>query len=71
MYIYIFIYIYIVKKTDNMPSRLLPIYQWPHGNSCTWVHDVCIYKLIKKENKNLFQLSPQWLFGNSAHEHMM
>ena len=23
-----------------MPSRLLPIRQWPHGNSCTWAHDV-------------------------------
>ena len=31
---------YIVKKPDNVPSRLLPISQWPHGNSCTWAHDV-------------------------------
>ena len=30
----------VVKKTDNVPSRLLPIRQWLHGNSCTWVHDV-------------------------------
>ena len=25
--------IYVVKKTDNVPSRLLPICQWCHGNS--------------------------------------
>ena len=31
-------HIYVVKKTDNVPSRLLPICQWPHGNSCTWTH---------------------------------
>ena len=47
MYLYIFIYIYIiyilVKKTGNVPSRLLPICQWPHGNSCTWAHDILIY----------------------------
>ena len=34
---------HVVKKTDNMPSRLLPIRQWPHGNSCTWAHDVRIH----------------------------
>ena len=22
--------IYVVKKIDNVPSRLLPIHQWPH-----------------------------------------
>ena len=32
--IYIYIYIY------NLPSWLLPICQWPHGNSCTWAHDI-------------------------------
>ena len=26
-YIYIYIYIYVVKKTDQLPSRLLPIRQ--------------------------------------------
>ena len=31
-------YIYVVKKTDNVPSRLLPILQWPQSNSCTWAH---------------------------------
>ena len=45
--IYIYIYIYmlyiymcvcVVKKTDNVPSRLLPIRQWPHGSSCTRAH---------------------------------
>ena len=35
IYIYIYIYIYVVKKTENVPSRLLPICKWPHGNSCT------------------------------------
>ena len=43
IYIYIYIYIYKVKKTDNVPSRLLPIHQWPHGNSCTWAHDVRLW----------------------------
>ena len=27
------------KKTDNVPSRFLPIHQWSHGNSWTWAHD--------------------------------
>ena len=31
------IYIY------NVPSRLLPIRQWPHGNSRTWAHDVQLH----------------------------
>ena len=44
MYIYIYIYTYkvkytyVVKKTDNVPSRLSP--QWLYGNSCIWVQDV-------------------------------
>ena len=25
--------IYVVNKTDNVPSRLLPIRQWRHGNN--------------------------------------
>ena len=25
---------------DNVPSRLLPERQWPHGISCAWAHDV-------------------------------
>ena len=51
MYVYIYIYIYIfmcgdclclclVRKIDNMHSRLLSIRQWRHGNSCTSAHDV-------------------------------
>ena len=36
------IYSQVVKKTDNVPSRLLPIHQWPHGNSCTWAH-MCMH----------------------------
>ena len=31
MYINIYIYLY----TGNVPSRLLPIHQWPHRKSCT------------------------------------
>ena len=30
-YIYI-LYVHVVKKTDNVSSRLLPVRQWPHGN---------------------------------------
>ena len=33
MYLYLSIYIYVVKKADNVPFWLLPIRQWPHGNS--------------------------------------
>ena len=36
-------YIYIAKKKDNVPSWLLPICQWPRGNSCNWVHDVRLH----------------------------
>ena len=28
-----------------MLSQLLGICQWPHGNSCTWVHDVRLYMM--------------------------
>ena len=39
----IYIYIYIERERervkrpdkDNVPCQSLPIYQWPHGNSCT------------------------------------
>ena len=37
---YIYIYIYVVKKTDNVSTRLLSIHMYSHGNSCTWEHDV-------------------------------
>ena len=30
---------YIYNEKKNRPSRLLPIRQWPHGNSCTWAQD--------------------------------
>ena len=44
IYIYIYICIYIcinvVKKADNVPSRLLLIRQWRHCSSCTLSHDV-------------------------------
>ena len=39
-YIYTYIYIYTHTHTHNVSSQLLPICQWPHGNSCTWAHDV-------------------------------
>ena len=30
----------------NVPFQLLPIHQWPHGNSCTWAHDVQFIRLL-------------------------
>ena len=33
-------YIYVVKKTDSVYFRLLPIRQWPQGTSCTLAHNV-------------------------------
>ena len=35
----VLINIYIYIKTDNMHSRLFPIHQWSHANSCTWAQD--------------------------------
>ena len=43
IYIYIYIFIYVAKKTDNVLSRLLPIRQWPQGNSYTWAHDLLLH----------------------------
>ena len=40
----IYIYIYVVKKIDNMPSRLLAIRHWPHGN--TTVHNLDAIKEV-------------------------
>ena len=31
----IYICVYVVKETDSVPSQLLPIHQWPHGNMVT------------------------------------
>ena len=31
VYIYMYLYVYIVEMRDNVPFRLLPICQWPHG----------------------------------------
>ena len=66
MYIYIYdiyiniyiynIYIYIFKKTDNVPSQLLPIHQWPHGNSCTWAHDVRLHIACTNEPNSVQQV---------------
>ena len=43
IYIYMYIYIYVVRKTDNVPSRLLTIRQWSHGNMATHElgHSMC------------------------------
>ena len=48
LYVYIYVYIYIiyisvVKETDNVSSRLLPISERLHGKSCTWTHDVQLH----------------------------
>ena len=32
--------IFVVKKTGNVPSRLLPIRQSLRGNPCPWAHDL-------------------------------
>ena len=40
MLIYICIYKYVVKKTDNVPSRLLPIRHMMYHTSCTQVHEL-------------------------------
>ena len=39
-----------------MPSRLLPIRQWPHGNSCTWAHDVRLHIAGTNEPKSAQQV---------------
>ena len=39
IYIYIYIYTCVVKNIENVPSRLLPIHQWPHA-SCVPVHEL-------------------------------
>ena len=49
----ILLYIYdVVKQTDNVPSRLLPFHQWPHGNSCSWTHDVRLHIAGTNEPKS-------------------
>ena len=54
----IYICMYVVKKTDNVLSRLLPIHQWLHCNSCTWVHDVRLYIAGTNELKSTQQVKP-------------
>ena len=49
-------YIYVVKNMDNVPSRLLPISQWPHSNSYTWEHDVRLHITSTNEPKNAQQV---------------
>ena len=43
IYMYVFIYLYVAGKADNVLSRLLPICQWPHGNSCSLSLYLSIY----------------------------
>ena len=50
------LYIYVVKKTNNVPSQLLPIRQWPHGNSCTWTHDAQLHIAGTNEPKTAQQV---------------
>ena len=53
---YLCIYIYVVQKTDNAPSRLLSLRQWPHGNSYTWAHDVRLHIAGINEPKSAQQV---------------
>ena len=51
------IYIYICsQKKDNVSSRLLPICQWPHGNSCTWANEVQLHIADTDEPKSAQQV---------------
>ena len=52
----IYIDIYVVKKTNSVPSWLLPIRQWPLGNSCTWAHDVQLHIAGTNEPKSAEQV---------------
>ena len=59
-YIHIYIYSQRAKETDNVSSRSLIIRQLPHGNSCTWVHDV------RLSCARLHELPwGQWRIGNN------
>ena len=44
MYIYVYIYIYIYRyiSENNAHSQLSP--QWVSGNTCTWAHDVLLWR---------------------------
>ena len=44
------LYIYAVKKGDNMPSRLMPINQLSHNNSCTWAHMMYVCTSLVPKN---------------------
>ena len=50
------IYAYVVKNIDNLPSRLLPIRQRPHGNSCNLAHDVRLHINGANEPKSAQQV---------------
>ena len=39
------------SKRHNLPSRLLPVSQWPHGNSFTWPHNVRLHITGTYESK--------------------
>lgn len=44
--------IYVAKKTENVPSQLLPICQQPHGSSGTWANDVQLHIVPTNESKS-------------------
>ena len=41
---------------DKVPSRLLPIRQWPHGTSFIWAHDVQLHISDTNEAKSAQQV---------------
>ena len=53
MYIYIYIYyIYMYIYIYNVPSRLLLILRWLHGNSCSWARDIRLHIAGTNEPKS-------------------
>ena len=59
----------VVKKTNNVPSRLPPIRQWPHDVSCTWAHVVQFHSLEMCSRASCAQLHElprgHWRIGNN------
>ena len=49
--------LYIFKKADSVPSRLLPIRRWSHGNSCIWAYDSGYTLLVPMNQRVLNRLS--------------
>ena len=70
MYIYIYMYIYVVKKTDDVPSRLLLMRQWPHSNSCTWAHDCTSLGTLRSSYfSGIWALCVSWVTSNQFYIH--